>query len=271
MPSGRRRSTARWVCSIDSGDWSDASWSAVTEAASAGSGTEGTTTSSTVPGVAYCHSAAWVNARPRAIPGLRSATSWKSRAVTARFSEYSCCGPRISALSSVSAARPPVAASGLVTDRPLIGSFITVSVPAATLPLRPPPWRYDTRTRRPSLGTSASGRNSSLSGAEASSPVATRAAPASRIVPAERSAMSGLPIGAQVGEAVHLAPHAIGLALELDLAVGAGRIALGYLNADHQVERVARGGDDRRAYLTVNDWPACPVARPTSSPSVSSA
>src|SRR5205814_9726237 len=96
--------------------------------------------------------------------------------------------PRTIALSSVSADRPPIAALGLVTLTPGIGSLRTVSVPAATLPSAPPPHQYQHRISRLSAGTGASGVSNSSSLPPGPG---LRSAGANVMVPVIRSATNG--------------------------------------------------------------------------------
>ena len=118
-------------------------------------GTYGTSTTSTSPGRAKLYTAARVNARARATaPELVARTS-KSRAVTARCCAKNSYGPRSSTDSSASISRPPAAGAGLSTRTPGSGSRRLVSVPAATLPVGPPPARYQSRICRPAGGTAA--------------------------------------------------------------------------------------------------------------------
>ena len=81
--------------------------------------------------------------RARATPGAASSVSRsKSVAVTARLPPRRYSGPRIFAFSTVSASTPPVAGSRLRTDS-IDGIEVssTESLPAPTLPRRPPPCR----------------------------------------------------------------------------------------------------------------------------------
>ena len=150
-------------------------------------GGAGTSSTSTVPGTAWAHSSARVNALARATaPELAQGGELEVAGRDGPLDGVQLLRPAARARwRSVSVSRPPVAGAGLVTVTP--GMRIAqdvVSVPAATLPATPPPWRYQTRISPPAAGDRGERRRGEV---EARRSLVPRTAGANVIVPVVRS------------------------------------------------------------------------------------